>query len=348
MRAVVVIEPGKVELIDLPFARARPLPGAGQDRGGLPVQRHRRQAGRRPFPGRGQVSAGPGPRVGRHRRGRGPEGPQLQASAIGSSAGCCSSSAIPRYSSGWGGFCDYTLANDHDAMVADGVADAAARLVRVLRDPAAGAAGHSGRRGRAALHLARGLRRLRRFPPPAGRRHPDLRRRAGGAELRQVRQAAGAGLDRRRRSAAGTNARRPWPWGPTPSSHPIAESLRKLSKTRGKPLDAVIDAVGSPAIVNAALPLVKMGGTICVYGVIADESITIDKSRARTTSTCSCTSGRRGRASGPPRSRSASGSAKASSPRGEFVTHDFPVERINDALAAVGSGEVIKAILRYG
>ena len=30
----------------------------------------------------------------------------------------------PAYSSGWGGFCEYTLANDHDAMVADGVATA--------------------------------------------------------------------------------------------------------------------------------------------------------------------------------------------------------------------------------
>ena len=29
------------------------------------------------------------------------------------------------FASGWGGFCDYTLVNDHDAMVADGVADAA-------------------------------------------------------------------------------------------------------------------------------------------------------------------------------------------------------------------------------
>ena len=28
------------------------------------------------------------------------------------------------HSSGWGGFCEYTLVNDHDAMVADGVADA--------------------------------------------------------------------------------------------------------------------------------------------------------------------------------------------------------------------------------
>ena len=30
----------------------------------------------------------------------------------------------PKYASGWGGFCEYTLVNDHDAMMADGVADA--------------------------------------------------------------------------------------------------------------------------------------------------------------------------------------------------------------------------------
>ncbi|NQT86070.1 alcohol dehydrogenase catalytic domain-containing protein, partial [bacterium] len=29
----------------------------------------------------------------------------------------------PQYASGWGGFCEYTLVNDHDAMVEDGVAD---------------------------------------------------------------------------------------------------------------------------------------------------------------------------------------------------------------------------------
>ena len=34
-----------------------------------------------------------------------------------------------------------------------------------------------------------------------------------------------------------------------------------------------------PAIVNAALPLIKMGGTIGVYGVIADQTITIEKSK---------------------------------------------------------------------
>jgi D-arabinose 1-dehydrogenase-like Zn-dependent alcohol dehydrogenase len=30
----------------------------------------------------------------------------------------------PKYASGWGGFCEYGLANDHDGMTADGVADA--------------------------------------------------------------------------------------------------------------------------------------------------------------------------------------------------------------------------------
>ena len=30
-----------------------------------------------------------------------------------------------RLASGWGGFCEFALANDHDAMLADGVADAA-------------------------------------------------------------------------------------------------------------------------------------------------------------------------------------------------------------------------------
>ena len=31
----------------------------------------------------------------------------------------------PAYGSGWGGFCEYTIAGDHQAMVEDGVADAA-------------------------------------------------------------------------------------------------------------------------------------------------------------------------------------------------------------------------------
>ena len=39
----------------------------------------------------------------------------------------------PGYATGWGGFCDYVLVNDHDAMVADGVADEATESTPALR-----------------------------------------------------------------------------------------------------------------------------------------------------------------------------------------------------------------------
>ncbi len=31
----------------------------------------------------------------------------------------------------------------------------------------------------------------------------------------------------------------------------------------------------------------------------------------------------------------------------DFVTHEFPMERIGDALAALAGGEVLKCLLRY-
>jgi len=57
------------------------------------------------------------------------------------------------------------------------------------------------------------------------------------------------------------------------------DDLKAVVEKRGKPFDAVIDAVGSPAITNAALPLIKMGGTIGIYGVIVDEAITVEKGK---------------------------------------------------------------------
>ena len=39
----------------------------------------------------------------------------------------------------------------------------------------------------------------------------------------------------------------------------------------------MIDAVGNPAIANAALPLIKMGGSVCIYGVIGDPEFVLEK-----------------------------------------------------------------------
>ena len=43
--------------------------------------------------------------------------------------------------------------------------------------------------------------------------------------------------------------------------------------------DTIIDAVGLPSIVNSALPLIKMAGDICVYGVMT-KNPTIDLDQA--------------------------------------------------------------------
>ena len=48
---------------------------------------------------------------------------------------------------------------------------------------------------------------------------------------------------------------------------------------RGKPLDAVIDAVGREGIINAALPLIRMAGSVCVYGVIDTPAVLLEKIR---------------------------------------------------------------------
>ena len=51
---------------------------------------------------------------------------------------------------------------------------------------------------------------------------------------------------------------------------PGPAALADLKRRRKKPLDAVIDAVGNESIANAGLELIGMGGSICIYGVIAE------------------------------------------------------------------------------
>ena len=128
---------------------------------------------------------------------------------------------------------------------------------------------------------------------------------------------------------------------------PDSGELAGLTEARGKPLDTVIDAVGSPAIINAALPLIKLAGTIGVYGVIADEAITVAKGTGPYNFNLCMhqwpTRARERAAMEPICEWIREGKLSAA----EFVTHEFPVEQINDALDAVKRGEVIKALLRY-
>ncbi|HOD84480.1 MAG: putative alcohol dehydrogenase D [Planctomycetes bacterium ADurb.Bin126] len=251
----------------------------------------------------------------------------------------------PKYATGWGGFCEYTLANDHDAMVADGVADAEhgwfecyeiqrkvdadippeeAALLCTWREVYGGFGDFNLQKGDQILVFGAG---------PVGLSFVKFGKLLGLEWIGVVDPIA-----HKRELAMKLGA---------DAAFDAGTDLSDLIKARGRKFDAVIDAVGSPKIVNAALPLVKMGGSVCVYGVIADESIPLNKAAGPYNFNLYVhqwpTRWREREAQKPLCDWIREGKLKAS----EFVTHTFPLEKINDALAAVKAGEVVKCLLKY-
>jgi threonine dehydrogenase-like Zn-dependent dehydrogenase len=344
MRAVVVVEPNRVEIVDL----NRPSPGPYQTlvrtevaylcnaTDGKLVSGH--------FPGvnqyplvLGHESAGIVEQVGE----------KVRNFAVGDRVigGLVFDFGDPRYASGWGGFCEYTLANDHDAMVADGVADAAhgwfecyeiqrkvdadipveaAGLLCTWREVYGGIGDFQLQPGDDLLIFGAG---------PVGLSFVKFGCMLGLGSISVVDP-----LPQKCERAAAMGA---------DATFTLDADLRQVVAQRGKPFDAVIDAVGAAAIVNKSLPLIKMGGTIGIYGVIADDAITIDKSKGPYNFNLIVhqwpTRHREAAAQRPLCEWIRQGKLQAS----DFITHEFPVERITEALAAVRSGEVIKALLRY-
>lgn len=110
--------------------------------------------------------------------------------------------------------------------------------------------------------------------------------------------------------------------------------------------DAVIDAVGMDVVVNSVLPLVKMGGDVCVYGVMT-KNPTLDLSAAPYNFELHMHQW-------PTRSEEkaamitlaqwiAEGKLSAS----DFITHRFEIGQIEEAFAAVKRGEVLKCVLTF-
>jgi len=128
---------------------------------------------------------------------------------------------------------------------------------------------------------------------------------------------------------------------------PDDPALAKLVAARGKPLDTVIDAVGSPACINAGLPLLKLGGSLCVYGVLAESQLVLNKATGPYNFNVFVhqwpTRWRERLAQTVLEEHLRSGELRAA----EFVTHEFPLERVAEALAAVRQGDVVKCLLRF-
>lgn len=243
-------------------------------------------------------------------------------------------------STGWGGFCEYVLVNDHDAMVADGVADekhgwfecyeiqtkvdadipaAEAALLCTWREVYGGIGDFSIQPKDKVLIFGAG---------PVGLSFVKFCKLMGVKWVGLVDPLA---HKRERAKAMGADA----------VFAPDALDIEKKS------LDVVVDAVGHEKIINTALPLIKLGGTIGVYGVIAASKLTIEKATGPYNFNLIVhqwpTRARERAAQVPLCQWIREGKLKAS----EFVTHTYPVEQIVQAVAAVKSGEVVKCLLKY-
>ena len=242
--------------------------------------------------------------------------------------------------SGWGGFCDYVLINDHDAMVADGVADEAHgwfecyEIQRAVDAdiPAAEAALLCTWR-----EVYGGIGDFNIQP-----KDKVLIFGAGPVGLSFVAFCKLLGVK--------------WVGLVDPLAHKRERALKMGADAVFAPdavevapgsLDVVVDAVGSEGIVNTAVPLIKLGGTIGVYGVIAAPTLTVEKSKGPYNFNLIVhqwpTRWREREAQAPLCAWIREGKLKAS----DFVTHTFPIEQFDDAVAAVKSGEAVKCLLKF-
>jgi D-arabinose 1-dehydrogenase-like Zn-dependent alcohol dehydrogenase len=182
----------------------------------------------------------------------------------------------PTYGSGWGGFSEYTLAGDHQAMVEDGVADAehgwveVYEIMRVVPQTVSvedavmfctwrevyGAFGD--------FNLKPADNVIIYGAGAVGLSFVKFARLLGLNEIYSVDR----NLPKQQKALE---------MGATAVFAPDSSELRQFLDGRKRSFDAVIDAVGRETIINDALPLVKLGGSICVYGVIDTPAIHLNK-----------------------------------------------------------------------
>lgn len=184
----------------------------------------------------------------------------------------------PKYQLAWGGFSDYVVARDHVAMVKDGVADAAhgwdeihqiMKKVPLTVQPDAGGLLCTWREvwaGFSDFRLDPAMKILIFGAGPVGLSFIRF------AKIRGFKFIASVEPVKEKHELAKR-------FGADVVYTPDEDYIAQFQKDAGGKADAIIDAVGSPRIINAALPLIRMAGDFCVYGVIADDAVTIEKHR---------------------------------------------------------------------
>lgn len=252
----------------------------------------------------------------------------------------------PTYGSGWGGFSEYTLAGDHQAMLEDQVATAehgwfeVYEIMRVvpqtitLEDSLMLCTWREVYSAFTDFYLKAGDNILIYGGGPVGLSFVKFARLLGLGEIYLVDR-----YPHKREKAMSMGA--------TAAFAPDDPALQTFLKQRQRTFDAVIDAIGTQDIINTALPLVKLGASICVYGVIDTPSIQLNKS------------------AGPYNFNlfihqwpTRSGERAAQEPviewiqasklsYREFVSGEFPIAQIREAYQWAQQTKAIKTLFRY-
>ena len=339
MKAIVVVAPGKIEVREVPTPEPGPYEALVKVDTMALCNATDRKLVEGHFPGvdtyplaLGHESSGTVVKVGAKVRAF-----HEDQKAIGGLVGSFGDSGV---SSGWGGFSEYVIVHDHDAMVADGVADAEhgwfesceiqrplpddipfdeGALLCTWREVYGGIDDFSIKPGQKVLVYGAG---------PVGLTFVKFMKLLGVAWVGLVDPLANKRALALKMGADAVFA---------PDAVEVAPGS----------LDCVVDAVGNEAIVNAALPFIKLGGTVGVYGVISQPMLTIQKAKGPYNFNLIVhqwpTRARERAALEPICAWIRAGKLAAS----EFVTHRFPVVDIEKALAAVKAGEALKILMRW-
>lgn len=252
----------------------------------------------------------------------------------------------PAFASGWGGFSQYILAGDHHAMLEDGVADSdhdwyeVYEIMRVVPPSISiedavllctwrevyGAFGD--------FNLQAGDDILVFGAGPVGLSFIKFARLLGLGTICSVEI-----IPEKRQKAL--------EMGADLALAPNDAELKALLDQRGEPFDAVIDAVGKEAIINAALPLVKLGGSICVYGVIDTPEVNLEKAKGPYNFNLLVHQW-------PTRFREAAAQEPLCEwiEQGvlsykEFISVEFPIDQVQGAVNLSNTGQTIKTLLRF-
>jgi threonine dehydrogenase-like Zn-dependent dehydrogenase len=252
----------------------------------------------------------------------------------------------PAYASGWGGFSEYTLAGDHAAMVADGVATPehgyfevfeimravpplisveAALMLCTWREVYAAFEDFNLRPGDDILIFGGG---------PVGLSFVQFARRLGLGWMGLVDPLP----EKRQHALAG---------GADAVFSPGDAALDGLTKARGKPLDRVVDAVGSESIINAALPLLRMAGSVCVYGVIDRPAINVQKHLGPYNFNLLIHQWPTRKAEAGAQEPLCDWIAQGALDAADFISAEFPVAQIEEAIRWSDTGRTLKTLLRF-